>query len=45
MEQKYYKILTSKNTSFERGFDYTPLSPREWKARKGNTIYYEPDSL
>lgn len=45
MKQKYYKILTSKNTSPDRGFDYTPLSPREWKSRQENTIYCEPDSL
>lgn len=39
MEQKYYKILTSKNTSFERGFDYTPISQKmESQERKHHLL-------
>lgn len=39
MEQKYYKILTSKNTSPDRGFDYTPISQRmEIQERKHHLL-------
>lgn len=42
MEQKYYKILTSKNTSFERGFDYTPYLPENGKPGKETPFIMNP---
>lgn len=42
MEQKYYKILTSKNTSLERGFDYTPYLPENGKPGKETPFIKDP---
>lgn len=42
MKQKYYKILTSKNTSLERGFDYTPYLPENGKPGKETPFIKDP---
>lgn len=42
MEQKYYKILTSKNTSLERGFDYTPYLPENGNPGKETPFIMNP---
>lgn len=42
MEQKYYKILTSKNTSLERGFDYTPYLPENGNPGKETPFIKDP---
>ena len=42
MEQKYYKILTSKNTSPKGWFDYTPYLPENGKPGKETPFIKDP---